>query len=99
MFAGTAGVTREVQRVGIPADEPVELCEDPLHPKACERRAEHDVAREDVARGLIQQADMPPGLGVPNLWMFENPCTSFCDHNTNGGFPYMGEPGRERADL
>ncbi|CAK0880153.1 unnamed protein product [Prorocentrum cordatum] len=68
VFAGTAGVTRAVERLGIQADEPVELYRNPLHPKA-----------------LVKEADAPPGPGVANAWMFENPCTSFCDRNTKGG--------------
>ncbi|CAK0807166.1 unnamed protein product, partial [Prorocentrum cordatum] len=84
-FAGTAGVTRAVERLGIQADEPVELYRNPLHPKESERREDHDLSNPDVAEAPVKEADTSPGPGVANVWMFENPCTSFCDHNTKGG--------------
>ncbi|CAK0826150.1 unnamed protein product, partial [Prorocentrum cordatum] len=85
VFAGTAGVTRAAKQLGIQADEPVELYRNPLHPKESERRGDHDLSNPDVAEALVKEADTPPGPGVANVWMFENPCTSFCDHNTKGG--------------
>ncbi|CAK0882884.1 unnamed protein product, partial [Prorocentrum cordatum] len=85
VFAGTAGVTRAVEQLGIPADEPVELYRNPLHPKGSERRGDHDLSNPDVAEALVKEADTLPGPGVADVWMFENPCTSFCDHNTKGG--------------
>ncbi|CAK0869924.1 unnamed protein product, partial [Prorocentrum cordatum] len=85
VFAGTAGVARAVERLGIQADEPVELYRNPLRPKESERREDHDLSNPDVAEALVKEADAPPGPGVANVWMFENPCTSFCDHNTKGG--------------
>ncbi|CAK0903497.1 unnamed protein product, partial [Prorocentrum cordatum] len=85
VFAGTAGVTRAVKQLGIQADEPVELYRNPLHPKESEWREDHDLSNPDVAEALVKEADTSPGPGVANVWMFENPCTSFCDHNTKGG--------------
>ena len=70
----------------------MELYEDPLHPKERERKADHDVLRDEVANDLIKQADAPPGPGVANLWMFENPCVSFSDHNTVEGARTWGNP-------
>ena len=59
VFAGTAGVTRAVEQLGIQVDEPVELYQNPLHPKESERKEDHDLSNPDVAEALVREADTP----------------------------------------
>ena len=83
VFAGSARLTVAAQREGIPTDPPVELYEDPLRSRG--RQEHNDVLINEVRQRLLKEADAPPGPDVANLWVFENPCTSFCDHQTAGG--------------
>ena len=72
--AGTAGITKAWRRLGLLAEEPIELYEDPERRSG--PRAEHDVTRSEVQKRLLRAAADPHG---PNVWIIEPPCTSYCD--------------------
>ena len=61
--------------MGVPADEPLELCENLGCPLQKEKRPDHDDAEGGPGAPVdpLKQAAQPPRPGVANIWMFENP--------------------------
>ena len=45
-----------------------------------------------MRRRLLEEANIPPGPGVANVWMRENPCMFFSDHNTATGTRTWEQP-------
>ena len=91
LYAGKAGLTKAVRAAGIPADEPIELYEDPDHRKG--RKPSHDLLDPAVHAQQLLDAAAPPGPDTANIWHFACPCTSFSDFNVlNGGTRTFANP-------
>ena len=83
VFAGWAGWTAGLRHQGFKR-VPVELYADPLRTQ--DPQPEHDLTKAPVIKRLRDLAAAAPAPGVPNVWQFGSPCTTYCDFQLlNGG--------------
>ena len=83
-------VTQLAKERNTAVDEPLELYEDP--DRKLGPRPQHDLSQPAVQKALLEDANSLPGPDVANVWIWENPCTSFCDFNLLITFLVQGVP-------
>ena len=76
LFAGSAPYTAAFRKEGWPADEPVELFEDPIRQKG--RKPCCDLADPKIRAKVDRDVEDLPGPDTANVYVYTNPCTTFC---------------------